>query len=288
MSPLRVLTRAGGLSGGSERVLSDTLAVRLSRLLLLLAFLFVPVVLAHAQADLPAASLNPGLWERAAHFIVQPWATFTLLAVGCLFLFHEMLTPHTWGFSGNAGTLCIGLVIASEVTVGNSGWVGVLLLLVGLTLVLLEVHLYPGYGVAIGGFILMFAGMFQSLGGTQNTVFALTVTSALMIVSGLAFLAYLPKSPAWQRQIQKLRMDTSSSLDTPLTVGQRGTVVNALRPWGVAEFNGTTVNVITEGDFLEPGVTVTVARIEDDRVVVEAMDTHTSTSPGLSTTTPAS
>jgi hypothetical protein len=143
MSPLRVLTRAGGLSGGSERVLSDTLAVRLSRLLLLFAFLFVPVVLAHAQADLPAASLNPGLWERAAHFIVQPWATFTLLAVGCLFLFHEMLTPHTWGFSGNAGTLCIGLVIASEVTVGNSGWVGVLLLLVGLTLVLLEVHLYP-------------------------------------------------------------------------------------------------------------------------------------------------
>jgi membrane-bound serine protease (ClpP class) len=257
--------------------------------LLFLAFLFLPVVLAHAQAGSRVASLNPGLWERAAHFIVQPWATFALLAVGCLFLFHEMLTPHTWGFSGNTGTLCIGLVIASEVTVGNSGWVGVLLLLVGLTLVLLEVHLYPGYGVAIGGFILMFAGMFQSLGGTQNTVFALTVTSALMVVSGLAFLAYLPKSPAWQRQLQKMRTDTSSSAETALAVGQRGTVVNALRPWGVAEFNGVTVNVITEGDFLNPGDAVTVTHIEEDRVIVEAVTSSgTGTASHGADLTPAS
>jgi membrane-bound serine protease (ClpP class) len=276
MSPLRVLTGAGGFSGGG-RVHSDALVSRLSRLLLTFAFLLVPVLLAHAQTDTSAVAPTRGIWDRIAHFIVQPWATFALLAVGCLFLFHEMLTPHTWGFSGNTGALCIGLVIASEVTVGNNGWVGVLLLLVGLTLVLLEVHLYPGYGVAIGGFILMFAGMFLSLGGTQNTVFALAVTSVLMVVSGLAFLAYLPKSPAWQRRFQE---NAAASAEPMLTVGQRGTVTTALHPWGVAEFNGVAVNVITEGDFLDPGAPVQVERIEDDRIVVEPADTPEANAAG--------
>src|SRR5262249_38500227 len=108
--------------------------------------------------------VNP--WLQAANFIVQPYVTIGLLVAGCLLLFQDLLTPRTWGVTGTLGVICMGLVFAAFITVGDRGWVGEILLLVGLAAILLEIHVFPGFGSAILGFVLMFAGMFLCLGGT--------------------------------------------------------------------------------------------------------------------------
>lgn len=245
---------------------------------------------AHAQESLGAhgSSNSANMVEKLAHGIVRPWVTIALLVVGCSLLYHEMLTPKTWGISGNLGTLCVGAVFAASIAVGEAGWVGVLLLLAGLICILLEVHLFPGFGSAIAGFVLMYAGMFQSLGGTKNAPFALSVTTMLTIVAGLAFLAYLPKSPAWKRVSQKIQAQQTLSRELmpsntlssdemryfgpTFLVGQKGKVVVALRPVGVGEFGGIRRRVVTEGDFLDEGAPIVIARIEGDRVVVDPLE----------------
>lgn len=240
-------------------------------------------------------------WHQASAFMVQPWATIAFLVAGCLLLYHDLLTPKTWDWTGSLGLICVGLVFASQITAGDTGWVGVLLLLVGLAAVLLEIHVFPGYGSAIAGFVLMFAGMFLSLGGTKQAGFALTVTTLLTLVTGIAFLAYLPKSPAWKRLSQQMHqqqaavtattallpsglvLDEAAALVAPLPgmVGQTGKAVTRLHPSGLADVCGVRLQVVTEGDFLESGTPVVVTQVEGDRVVVEPVAEGASAFGGL-------
>ena len=52
-------------------------------------------------------------------------------------------------------------------------------------------------------------------------------------------------------------------------IGQRGTVVSSLRPTGTANFGGVIRRVVTEGDFLEIGQEIVIARVEGERIVVD-------------------
>jgi len=232
--------------------------------------------LAACAQDGGASAAPTGVWDRAAHVIVRPRVTIGLLVAGCLLLYHDLLTPKTWGATGTLGVIAVGLVFAAQITIGDVGWVGVLLLLAGLAAILLEIHVLPGRGSALVGFVLLFAGMFLSLGGTKNALFALSMTTFLIVVTGIAFLAYLPKSPAWQQESQRIQQKQAAQgdlLERPvLQPGHIGTALIALRPTGTADFGGVQVQVVTERDFLEPGATLVISRIESDRVVVEAAD----------------
>ena len=156
-------------------------------------------------------------------------------------------------------------------------------MLFGLAAILTEIHWFPGHGSAFAGFMLMFVGMFLSLGGTHHTAFALTLSSVLIVVSGLAFLAYLPKSPAWQKLGEEMHKQQSALFaSTPQEgtafapppappVGTEGRTISSLRPTGRADFHGVEQTVVTEGDFLEAGTPIVVSHLDGDRIVVEAL-----------------
>jgi membrane-bound serine protease (ClpP class) len=55
-------------------------------------------------------------------------------------------------------------------------------------------------------------------------------------------------------------------------LGQRGIADSALRPAGIARFDHERVDVVTEGEFLEPGTAVEVIRIEGNRIVVRSVE----------------
>jgi membrane-bound serine protease (ClpP class) len=273
------------------RALEGASVLPFLRLLVAVLFVLCGALAAFAQDGGPSVA-QAGFWERTAHVIVRPWVTIGLLVAGCLLLYHDLLTPKTWGATGTLGVIAVGLVFAAQITVGDVGWVGVLLLLAGLAAILLEILVLPGRGSALVGFVLLFAGMFLSLGGTKNALFALSVTAFLIVVTGIAFLAYLPKSPAWQQESQRIQQKQAvmgDLLERPvLRPNQIGTALIALRPTGTADFGGVQVQVVTEDDFLESGATIVITRIESDRVVVEAADAAESAlGPDLPNPSPA-
>ncbi|MBC8142162.1 MAG: hypothetical protein H7Y38_12060 [Armatimonadetes bacterium] len=243
-----------------------------------MALHFAGVATARAQGAAGNAAPASGvgaLWETIAHGVINPWITILLLFAGCFLLFVDLLTPKTWEWMGTLGVLAVGVVFAAHVSEGTGGWVGVVLMLVGVGLLLLETHVFPGGGVAaIGGLLALSLGMFTALGGTHNTVFALPVAGALTIVAIVAFFAYLPKSPLWKQITREMRQANIGSFDTaaPAVIlpGQTGTTLTALRPSGMAELSdGTRLNVITEGDFLEANASVQVTHVDGGRIVVE-------------------
>lgn len=218
------------------------------------------------------------LWLQSAAVIVLPWATIALLVAGCLLLFHDLLTPLTWGVTGTLGVLALGSVFAAHLTLHSGGWIGVILLLLGLALLLIETHLLPGHGLAaVFGLALLFAGMFLALGGNRNAAFSLSVSTILTVVSLVAFFIYLPKSPVWKQIGQEMRQRSEAGYVTSdsrmFLLGQEGHALTVLRPSGMASLAGMRVDVVTEGDFLDAGAPIVVTQVEGARVVVEKTET---------------
>lgn len=205
-------------------------------------------------------------WEPFAQLISLPWITILLLVAGCLLLFHDLLTPLTWGITGTLGGVFIGLVLLAHAVSG----LGVLVLLLGVALLLVETHFLPGQGMAaLFGFGFIFIGMFLSL--FQGTVhasvgFALGTAIAVTILSVMTFFAYLPKSPIWKQFGREIQ---GTNQQPKVHIGEHGIVATELRPVGVALIAGRQVTVVTEGEFLEPGTEIVVTEIRADRIVVD-------------------
>ena len=226
-----------------------------------------------AQNAIPSAGIG-ALWATIAHGIINPWVTILLLLAGCFLLFVDLLTPKTWEWTGTLGVLSAGIVFSAHVSEGTGGWIGVVMMLVGVGLLLLETHVFPGGGVAaIAGLLALFVGMFIALGGSAHMVFALPVAGILTVVTLVAFFAYLPKSLLWKRITQEMRQSAiagAATMPPIVSPGQTGVTLTALRPSGTARFaDGVSTGVVTEGDFLDAGEPVQVTHTGDGRIVVE-------------------
>jgi membrane-bound serine protease (ClpP class) len=55
-------------------------------------------------------------------------------------------------------------------------------------------------------------------------------------------------------------------------VGERGTVLRALRPSGLVELDGERVEVVSEGEFIDAGAEVEVVRVAGRDIVVRAAE----------------
>jgi membrane-bound serine protease (ClpP class) len=116
--------------------------------------------------------------------------------------------------------------------------------------------------------------MFEVLTIVKTPAFALSVSSFLTLITVIAFFAYLPKSPVWKQIGRDLRQRSQPTLsfyreNPEHLLGRAGITQTPLRPFGVVEIDGQPVEVLTEGDFLEPGVPVFVTQVEGSRIVVE-------------------
>jgi membrane-bound serine protease (ClpP class) len=250
-------------------------AIRLVFALLLLLAGAATSVCAQEPAGPTATAAGPSGWGQVAGWVVSPWATIVLLALGCLLLFIDLLTLHTWGLAGTLGVVAIALVFAAHLTVGGGGWIGIVLALAGVALLLLETHVFPGHGIAgVAGLVVLFAGMFYALGGSQNAVFALSVSTLLTIAAIIGFFAYLPRSAVWQHLLsqqmqQRASLGYVTSENMTHFLGHTGRATTVLRPSGMAEIDGYRLHVVTEGEFLNPGTPLIVTRVEGSRIVVD-------------------
>ena len=62
--------------------------------------------------------------------------------------------------------------------------------------------------------------------------------------------------------------DASGDEDLSYFVGRTGKTHTALRPAGIAEFDGVKLNVVSDGDFVGAQRSVRVERVEGNRIVV--------------------
>ncbi|MEA4824443.1 MAG: NfeD family protein [Clostridiaceae bacterium] len=154
----------------------------------------------------------------------------------------------------------------------NMSTLAMIVFIVGMILVAVEMFI-PGFGVAGGfGILLLFVGVIL----TAKTVAQGLVLSAVILVILAVLLAILLRSATRGRLsrtlILKDRTDAASGFsgtdDLRTLVGHTGTALTVLRPSGSADFNGVRLDVVTRGEFIEPGTPLEVIEVEGNRIVV--------------------
>ena len=149
----------------------------------------------------------------------------------------------------------------------------VAVLVLGLLLLLAEVAIVPGFGVAgVLGMLALAAGALAAW--TELGPFWGTVTGAVSIIAAGVMLYVIPKSKAGRRMVlEHSQVEAVSQRDRSDLVGRRGITVTPLRPIGRVRFGRDEVDVMTEGEYIEPNQEVEVMTAEGPRIVVRIPDT---------------
>jgi membrane-bound serine protease (ClpP class) len=150
------------------------------------------------------------------------------------------------------------------------------LLALGLILILIEVFI-PSMGL-IGALaaIAIVTGGFLAYSEDPSGLFVGYVITSGALIPLMIFTAFkvLPKTPfgkALMLSGPSFNTDEAQASEAGLAdlLGMTGEALTYLRPAGIALFGDRRVDVVTQGELLEKGKTVTVLMVEGNRVVVE-------------------
>ena len=209
--------------------------------------------------------------EQIARFATDPTVSGLLLTIGFLGLLIELQTLH--GIAGAIGGASLALFFGTHVYAGFSNGLVVALALVGVLLILFELHVLPGHGMAgtLGALILIASVLLAF--GIPFFVGALQSLALAIVLSAVAFALLLRVLPE-NAFVKRLTFagtqgpDYVASLDHRHLLGATGTALSFLRPAGVATFGDIRADVLTEGDFVPAGTPIRVTRVEGARIFV--------------------
>lgn len=221
--------------------------------------------------------------EAVVRFLTNPIVAPLLLSLGLLGVLIELRTP-SFGVAGVTGLAMLGAFFGAHLIVGLAGWEEVLLLVIGLSLLAVEVFLTPGFGIAgLLGIVAIGAAIVMALLGRVPTgadfsrALAVLATT-LVFFMGFAYMLvrHLPGSrrlgAIFLRETEAAALGYVSSAARHDLAGRVGTAVTDLRPAGIGLFNGERLDVVSEGGFIQAGSKIRVLRSEGYRHIVRVVE----------------
>lgn len=230
-------------------------------------------------------------WEEALFaFLTSPTIAGLLLMAGLGSIYVEVRTPG-FGGAGILGATCLALFFGSHMVIGMADWVDLALILAGFLLILAEIFLLPGFGIAgVAGFACLLGGCYLALVDAPRPEFPwdfermyqALYTLCIGMFSFIGFVVVsgflLPYTPLGNAMILNTALDTEAGYTaqseeaTQAATGLRGVALTKLRPAGKGRFGDQKIDVVTRGEFLEEGVPIEVIFSDGNRVVVSQAD----------------
>ncbi|WP_320043076.1 NfeD family protein [uncultured Desulfobacter sp.] len=243
-------------------------------------------VLGYGAAEKIEVSEN---WSETFVRWIQPLLPI-LMIIGIGAVYTEVKAPG-FGIPGIIGIICLGLVFFNQYLVGLADYTEILVFVIGFLLLGMEMFVLPGFGIAgVTAIIVLAAGLVLSF---QNFVLpdpslpwqgelmiknlGLVLGSALgaLLVSMSAVRFALPRlskvinGPYLEATLQDSRAESSEALG--ICAGDEGVALTTLRPSGKVSIKDRKIDAVTQGDFIDPGTSVRVARVTAGHVIVETI-----------------
>ncbi|NCQ17378.1 MAG: peptidase [Ignavibacteria bacterium CG_4_8_14_3_um_filter_37_9] len=225
---------------------------------------------------------NENWAESFVRFLNNPIISSLLIMIGLVGLYTEIKTPG-WGFAGTISLIALGLFFGSSFILQIASIFQILLFVLGIVLLILEIFVIPGFGIAgIAGIGLVIGSIFFSLFNAEfyfdsNILYTAIIQlgTALFFSVVLMFLLvkYLPKSTTFNRLIlsdeNTSQKGFSSHPSYENLLNKTGEAFTTLRPAGTSIINGRRYDVVTAGDYIEKGEKIKVIQIDGMRIVVQ-------------------
>lgn len=239
------------------------------------------------ESESEITQLEPSPADRIVSVVTSGGVTSLLILVGLIALFIEITSPG-FGVPGAVGILCFAVIFVANGLLGRVGSVELLLFIVGTVLLVLEIFVIPGFGVAgISGIVLIAVSLVLSLQTFVIPEFQwewdrfhrnvlIVVGNILGSLVALAVLArFVPRLRFFSRLVLSETQSSSEGYTVQETseearfVGQLGVATTTLRPTGKASIGDEIVVVESDGEFIESGEQVRITSVNGNRVVVE-------------------
>ncbi|WP_281314246.1 NfeD family protein [Polyangium sp. y55x31] len=231
-------------------------------------------------SDAEIRTATPNWAEKLVWFSTSPVGGALLLGFGLMGLFVEIHTPG-FGAPGILGLVCLTLFFWSHALLALVGWEELALVGGGIVLLLLEIFVIPGFGLAgVLGVAALLTGLGMSFVGpgatTADVIHAAAEVAAALVVTfvGAALLLRVLRRLPFGRSLvleaghpARALPFEGSPLDAILP-GDLGTAASPLRPSGIAEITGARVDALSEGEYIPAGTPIEVLRVEQSYVVV--------------------
>ncbi|MBZ0107850.1 MAG: hypothetical protein K8F52_04205 [Candidatus Scalindua rubra] len=212
-----------------------------------------------------------------------------LLGIGLAGLWMEFKSPG-FGLPGIVGILCLATVFLSKHLVGLAETPEIIIFFVGIVLIAVEILFIPGFGIAgIPGIILIFIGAILSFQDFTiprtpydvdmfvNNIFAVMYSLIGSVVAIFLLFKFMPGIPFFNRLVLTSPETSLSGFVIPpqpaeksSVVGMKGKTLTVLHPTGKIEVDNNTLDVVTEGQYIEKGKIVEIIEISGNRIVVKA------------------
>lgn len=217
--------------------------------------------------------------------LTNPWVAGMLLWVGLLGLYVEFKVPG-FGVPGLIGGAAMVLLFGSQYWVGHASPLEIVLFVVGLILIVVEVAVIPGFGVVgVAGIACTVVGLVlalqtgswpdlrlpQARAAMLEALFSTSIGFLGLLGAAATIARFFPHVPLLNRLVQtgELEATVASPADIEL-LGRHGRALSDLRPSGKVEVGELIIDATTTGAYLERGARVRVARVDGNRIVVEA------------------
>ena len=235
----------------------------------------------------PLVAHSETVAERVLRFLGSPVVQSILMLMMLGGLYFELQTPGV-GFPGLIALLGIALFFAPHYLLGLVEIWEILLFILGVALIIVELFLFPGFGIAgISGLALVLFSLVAALVGNVGFsfppfeammpgVYTLAVTMIILVAGAVMAGRMLPASPVANVLVLSPELKSSEGYTTAPThseyLGKVGRTVSDLRPSGVMLIDRERVDVITAGEYIDRGVEVEVVRVSGTRVEVRTYE----------------
>lgn len=223
-------------------------------------------------------------WSEAiVRFLTNPVVASLLTTFGFLGILFELQSPG-WGIPGFVGLTCLILSLSASYIAQLATMSDMLFVLTGLALILLEVLVIPGFGIAgLGGIGLMIYGLYllllpdipvgEEVLGQAMDGFLIGLVGAVI---GLVLLVKLMiKTKFWEQltapDTQKKEDGYSNTFGWESLQGETGNADTDLHPSGWVRVKDQRIFVVSEGEFIEEGKEIKILSVDGNRVLVREL-----------------
>lgn len=228
------------------------------------------------------AAYQPSWYDRVKGFLLSPMLQSLLIMLIIGGIYFEMQTPGI-GFPLATSVVAAVLYFAPLYIDGLAQSMEILAFLLGLLLLLVEIFVIPGFGIAgISGIVLIVGGLTLSLLGNRDFDFqqvsaadsgraALTVLVGLGI--GFALILWLSHKIGSKGPLRRVALNAGlgEAISSPThqeLIGKEGIAQTVLRPSGKVQIEGQIYDGISESGFVEKGEPIVVIKSENAQVYV--------------------
>lgn len=226
---------------------------------------------------------KPSWFDELKGFLTNPAIQAILIMIIIGGIYFELQTPG-FGFPSIAALVAAILYFAPLYIDGLAANWEILIFVIGIMLLLLEIFVIPGFGIAgIAGIILITTGLILSLinniefdfGPVNKTQ---TTRSIFTVIAGIAgaflLIIYFAHKIGTGKMFGRLALDTVQDAtpeeltQTRKMTGCEGIAVTDMRPSGKVRIGGELYDAVAMYGFIEKGTPIQVIRSENCRLYV--------------------